>query len=208
MMITYLILFYIAGFAISAIKSFYSYCGLSLITRKANPDFFKKRPDIIVYMILKPIFWPYYFITEKSPLERISECFFSRYGEEGTRYFGDRGIKNFLNDIFRGKERYKNYIIKSVIWSVDKDSETYHDVLKFNKNFQGNLNARIHYARHHNKYLLDVALSEQSFEALKEISRFDLDQSQRLNEADFKDRLLNINKENTKILLDELKIAS
>lgn len=190
-MLIYLTLIYIAGFIILAIKHFYSYCGLSMVAQKHNPDLFKKRPDIIVYMVLKPIFWPYYFITEKSPVERISECFFSRYGEKGVRYFGDRGIKNFLNDIFRGKGRYKNYIIKSVILPVDKDSETYDEFVKFHKNFEGNLNARILCARYGNKYLLEVVLGEHSRDELKEFSRFQLDQCQKLGEADFKNRLLN-----------------
>ncbi|MBA4697766.1 MAG: hypothetical protein H2069_10385 [Legionella sp.] len=55
------------------------------------------------YMILKTLFWPFYFIVEKSPLERLSEIFFRHYGNEGVTYLGTRGIRNFLNDLLKGK---------------------------------------------------------------------------------------------------------
>ena len=204
----YLVYIYIAGFVISAIKSFYAFSGLSLLTQKTNPDFFKKRPDVIVYMILKPILWPYFFIIEKTPLERISELFFSRYGEEGIQYFGDRGVKNFLNDIFRGKRRYRNYITKKVFWTVEKNSETYHEYVKFHENFAKDLNAKISYAKYSNKYLLAITLTSDSYDYNQEISRFDLDQCQPLDENKFRDRLLEINKENTEILLNELNAGT
>lgn len=54
-------------------------------------------------MILKTLFWPFYFIVEKSPLERLSEIFFRHYGNEGVTYLGTRGIRNFLNDLLKGK---------------------------------------------------------------------------------------------------------
>ena len=38
-------------------------------------------------------------------MERLSESLFKKYGDEGHIYFGSRGLKNFLNDVFRGKKQ-------------------------------------------------------------------------------------------------------
>ncbi len=142
-------------------------------------------------MILKPILWPYYFVTEKSPIERLSELFFKHYGEEGHTYFGDRGLKNFLNDLFKGKERYKDCQIKSVCWPIDKNSQEWLDYKKiFSEDF---LFANIIYAKIQGKYLLGVTWTKDKEHSHEPVSRFQLDKCQRLSEFEFKSRLRQIN---------------
>ena len=204
---TYLILFYIAGFVISAIKSFYAFSSFTILAQETNNDLLKRRPDIKVYFIIKPILWPYFFLTEKSPLERLSECFFSHYGDKGHTYFGSQGLKNFLNDFFRGKNRYKNYKTKKVMWLVDKNSEEYQEFIKHRGRSECELKATITCATYKNKYLLQVVFSEgECQDSSAEISRFDLDRSESLDEGTFKNKLLKIHKEGAKDLVKALNI--
>ncbi|WP_165483151.1 hypothetical protein [Legionella genomosp. 1] len=83
---------------------------------------FAKRPGFKGYLIRKIILWPLYFITEKSPLRRLSGSFFSHYGDPGHTYFGTLGLENFLNDLLKGKNLYKHCDIKHLFWPIDGES--------------------------------------------------------------------------------------
>lgn len=105
---------------------------------------------------------------------------------------GNQGIKNFLNDLFKGTNRYKNCQIKSICWPIDKNSQDWSDCKKFFKD--DNLYAHIIYTKIRDKYLLRVTWEKSSqLRQASSVSRFELDRCQRLNESDFKIRMEQIN---------------
>jgi hypothetical protein len=99
----FLVVLYVVGGLITLSYSIKSLFNFQRLKSYYNRDLLLKRPDVKIYLFLKPIFWPYFFVTEKSPTERLSELFFKHYGDEGRNYFGNQGLKNFLNDLFKGK---------------------------------------------------------------------------------------------------------
>jgi hypothetical protein len=150
------------------------------------------RPDLRRYLRLKPILWPYYLVTEKSPLERFSEIFFKHYGEKGEIYLGSRGIRNFFNDLFKGKERYKHCSVKTVYWELCRNSPEWLDFTTM-LGKKKDIYARIIYARLEEKYLLGIAWVNNAGNPNESVSRFFLDECVRMNEPEFKARLLRIN---------------
>lgn len=61
-------------------------------------------------LIFRTLLWPFFFLVDKSPFERLAQTLFKRYGDKGCVYYGYAGFKNFCNDIFHGKNRYANWI--------------------------------------------------------------------------------------------------
>jgi hypothetical protein len=148
----FLVVLYVVGGLITLSYSIKSLFNFQRLKSYYNRDLLLKRPDIKIYLFLKPIFWPYFFVTEKSPTERLSELFFKHYGDEGHTYFGNQGLKNFLNDLLKGKNRYTECQIKSLCWSIDKNSQ---DWMDYKKIFHDdNLYAHIIYTKIQDKYLL------------------------------------------------------
>lgn len=188
----FLVVLYVVGGLITLSYSIKSFLNFQRFNTYYNQDLLLKRPDLKRYLILKPIFWPYFFVTEKSPTERLSELFFKHYGDEGHTYFGNQGLKNFLNDVFKGKSRYKECQIKSFCWSIDKNSQDWIDYRKFFND--GNLYAHIIYTKIRDKYLLRVTWEKGgTTRPAASVSRFELDQGQRLSESEFKIRMKQIN---------------
>jgi hypothetical protein len=188
----FLIVLYVVGGLISLSSSIKSFLNFQRFKTYYNSDLLLKRPDIKRYLILKPILWPYFFVTEKSPTVRLSELFFKHYGDEGHTYFGNQGLKNFLNDLFKGKNRYKECQIKTLCWSIDKNSQDWMDYKKFFND--DNLYAHIIYTKIRDKYLLRVTWEKENMpHSTASISRFELDQGQRLSESEFKIRMKQIN---------------
>ncbi|MFT4060607.1 MAG: hypothetical protein QM652_13815 [Legionella sp.] len=189
---------YIAGLFISVLGSIQFLLNRDAVKKNMGMDLFQAFPDLSAYhliywvIILKPIFWPYFFVTQKSPIERISELFFKHYGDEGHTYFGDPGIKNFFRDVVKGKNRYKSYQKGRLIWFADKDGSDYQEYKKY---FSGKSEyVEIIYAYYQDQYLLGVMWgSKECLSADKPISRFELDQCESMNASQFKQRLLQIN---------------
>ena len=177
--------------------------------RQTNVDLFSSRPDIQFYLMIKPFLWPYYFVTEKSPLERFSELFFKHYGEKGHTYFGSEGFKNFLHDIVYGRNRYLQCDAQKINWQVDEKGDEYLAYRQsFGKDKKEILYAEIIYAQFKGIYLLKVVWStKQSFSCTNFISRFELDGCDRLKESQFKKRLLQINLEKAKTLFSQLNLS-
>ncbi|USQ15529.1 hypothetical protein J2N86_16010 (plasmid) [Legionella lytica] len=94
---------YVAGLFMSILGSIQFLLNRNEIKKTTDIDVFQTRPSLKLYLILKPIFWPYFFVAEKSPIERISELFFKHYGDEGHTYLRNNGLKNFLRDVVREK---------------------------------------------------------------------------------------------------------
>ena len=193
-----LLAIYIFGFLIELIKSIHTIYRFQWLKQKSGIDMFAKDHRMQSYLIRKPIFWPWFFVTEKSPIERLSESLFKNYGDEGHTYFGSTGLKNFLNDVFRGKNRYKNYKIKKLIWPLDKTGKEYQDLINSfpHEKKAEKLFASIIYAQFKQTYLLYVAWSsEDCLSKSNVVSRFELDCCERISHHDLRTRLLGINSE-------------
>ena len=195
---------YVVGFIISLVSSVQCFLKYSDLKQNMGIDLLKIRPGMKFYLILKPIFWPLYFIIEKSPTERLSEIFFKHYGDAGHRYFGNQGIKNFVNDVFRGKNRYTNYQATRLIWVLDQKSSEYQEYIKCSDN-KKSVYAGIIYAQHKEKYLLGVSLgTKECLSGSKQISRFELDQCKQMSASELKERLFQINPVKATELLNSL----
>jgi len=193
--INWIITIYTAGVIIHFLRSLQFLFQKNEIKKHIDIDLLEKRPDVKIYLLLfKPIFWPLLFITEKNPIERISELFFKHYGEPGHTYLRDQGLKNFLNDLMKGKNRYKCYEIKKLLWPVDKNGEEYKEMKKYFNNDNKLVYASIIYAHHKEKFLLGVTWgSKETLGDERPVSRFQLDQCELMSFLEFKKRLLSIN---------------
>ncbi|MBX9837846.1 MAG: hypothetical protein K2X69_05945, partial [Silvanigrellaceae bacterium] len=98
---------YFTGLLISLVRSIKKYRGIRKIKTCFDYDLLAAKPHMQSYLIMQPLLWPYYFCIEKSPFVRFSELFFKHYGDPGHTYYGTQGIKNFLNDLVKGKNRYE-----------------------------------------------------------------------------------------------------
>lgn len=182
-----LISVYALGFIINSYRFIIALIGFRNMKKNLYIDMFQERPDLKHYLVLKVLIWPYYFVTEKSPLERLSETFFKRYGDKGHCYYGTRGLNNFLNDLRKGKDRYKAYKIMHVVWEItsplylkDRIKEHYAEIIL---------------AYHKGHCLLQVMLSDNPIPSSREISRYVLDNCEKLPLSDVKNRLKMINVE-------------
>ena len=195
---------YMAGLCISVLGSIQFLLNRNAVKRTTDIDIFQTRPSLKIYLIIKPIFWPYFFIVEKGPLERISELFFKHYGEEGHIYLRSNGIKNFLRDVFQGKNRYKHYKVTRLIWPVDEQSEDYQEHQKHFPESSKFLHAEIIYAQCQQKYLVGVMWgSKECLGGDLPISRYRLDQCEPMNFLQLEQRLLQINRVKARELLNQ-----
>lgn len=204
--INWIMAIYLAGFLIQTFFSFQCYSNFKKVKQKTGVDLLNTIQNMKSYLFFKPIFWPFYFITEKSPLSRLSELFFSHYGDEGHTYFNNEGIKNFCNDVFKGKNRYKDYIVNSMIWPLAKDGKAYQE----HKHFSDNETipyANIIYAQYNETLLFGITYGD--LDCLKSnsklISRFNLDQCEKITLSTFHQKLSDINPEHAKIFFNSNK---
>ncbi len=131
----FLITLYIVGGLITLSYSIHSFLNFRRLKIYYNNNLLLKRPDIKRYLILNPLPLAIFFCYRKKPIERFSELFFKHYGDEGHTYFRSQGLKNFLNDLFKGKNRYKKYQIHTLCWPIDKNSQ---DWIEHERFFKGN----------------------------------------------------------------------
>lgn len=188
----FLITLYIVGGLITLSYSIHSFLNFQRLKLYYNNNLLLKRPDIKRYLILKPLLWPYFFVIEKSPLERFSELFFKHYGDERHTYFRSQGLKNFLNDLFKGKNHYKNDQIHTPCWPIDKNSQ---DWIEHERFFKGN-NFLCAYYLYKNTGWIPCAShlgTRKPPHPVASISRFELDQGQRLSASEFITRTQQIN---------------
>ena len=185
---------YVAGLFMSILGSIQFLLNCNKAKKTMDIDVFQTRPSLKLYIILKPIFWPYFFVTEKSPIDRISELFFKHYGDEGRTYLRDNGLKNFLRDVIRGKNRYEHYQVKRLFWPIDVQSEDYKEHQKYFPNNDKPLYAEIIYAQYEEKYLVGVIWSSREcLDNSRPVSRFQLDDCESMTFLQFQQRLLQIN---------------
>ena len=185
---------YLTVFLIEINSSISCFNNFQRMKQATGTDLFEIKPQMKRYLILKPIFWPWFFVTEKNPIERLSELCFKHYGDEGHTYFGSKGLKNFLNDVVRGKNRYKHLNVKKLLWPIDKNGREYQEHPHLFKNDKNLSMARIICAEYNGKYLLNVVFGNRDHLSISDpVSRFDLDDCQKLSKSEFKQSLLDIN---------------
>ena len=115
------IVLYLAGFVISIAHSVKSFIYFTHLKDQQAIDLLTG--NIQRHLVLRPIFWPVFFVLEKDPLTRLSETFFKYYGEPGHVYQGNSGLFNFLNDVIKGKSRYQGFVAKRVVSMVSPPQE-------------------------------------------------------------------------------------
>lgn len=151
-------------------------------------------------MVLKTIFWPFYFVVEKSPLERLSEAFFRNYGNKDVTYRGTRGLKNFLRDVFLGKNRYQGLVIEQLHWVINPENAHFKEYCLGKDTYYAN----ILYTKKHDQYLLRIVIANSIDQ--RAYTRFDLDECFRLNVKEFIKELVQINSQKAKNLCKQLSI--
>lgn len=118
---------YLIGVFIFGLKAYKHFLMLQQTKLKDGISLLNAKPEMKPYLISYAVLWPYHLFLKSNPIELISETFFKHYGDEGHYYLGTRGIKNFFNDLLRGKNRYKNFIIKTDIFEIHKNSKIFED---------------------------------------------------------------------------------
>lgn len=197
---------YISVFFFEMNKSLACFFNFKHLKESSGIDMFSTQPHLKSYLILKPMFWPWFFITERNPLESISETFFKNYGNEGTLHFGTKGIKNFSNDMLKGKNRYRGCSVETFSWPLDKQGGEYQ---KHRHVFKDNqtIFASITYTTFNRKHLLRVILSTDPKQPQRgKVSRFDLDECERLPLAALRNKLNQINHEKSAAWFQQKKL--
>ncbi|KTC83720.1 hypothetical protein [Legionella brunensis] len=184
-----LLTLYVIGFVVNLYRTYVTMIGFKNMQQTLSVNVFKERPELMRYLVLKVIFWPYYFVTEKSPLVRFSETFFKHYGDQGCRYYGTRGIANFVNDLTKGKQRYQHYKVQHFVWELN--SPVYP---------KGNLQVKEHYAEiilavHKDHCLFQMVMTDKPFRSRGKISRYMLDSCEKLSHEETCNRLKTVNVE-------------
>lgn len=205
--ITVAVVIYCTGFIFSLFHSLKTYFNFQWLKETQAFDLFAVG-SVKFYLIIKPFLWPYYFILyQKNPLEYLSEFFFKYYGDEDEICTGTQGLENFLNDLFKGKDRYKHYQARIICWPLDKNEQAYRTYMTQRAHIEKpgvTVYAEITYAVSKDNYLLEVFFEKQRNQYKATISRFQLDHCERLTKSEFKERLLQINPEKAKQLLKQL----
>lgn len=182
---------YFVGMIVGMYKSYWASIGLKRLKAELGMDVLSLRADVKRYFLLKPLLWPFYFVTEKNPLERFSECFFKHYGDKGHTYFGTGGLKNFCNDLFLGKDRYSRFKTFVLHWPITNPAWLQSRELKSGEIWY----ARIVCAHHHERYLMSVIMTKADTSQSQIVSRFELDKCKRLSKTSFQNELRSINPE-------------
>jgi len=148
------------------------------------------------YLLVKMVCWPYFLFVQTNPLTLISETFFKSYGAQGVTYCGRRGLNNFFNDVFRGKQRYKDYDIKFFNMRCIHEGKVYKEYLTYVSEPQDIVYAKVIIAKHTkkpNRYLFVQAIHfENTTETVKDVTRYDLDRGDKVTRRVLETRLRDI----------------
>ena len=189
---------YLAGFVISVAHSVKSFIYFKRLKNQQAINLLTG--NIERHLLFRPIFWPVFFVLEKDPLTCLSEVMFKHYGDPGHVYQGNRGLINFLNDVIKGKSRYQDFVAKRVVAMANPSQEVQIIYQETDPTY-----VEILYGRYKKKYLLQVVYgAEDELSNHGNISRFELDNCERLNEVDFKKRIAALNTEKSSEILSIL----
>ena len=73
----WILVIYSAGLCISSFGSIQCLLNRNDLKKNMDIDLFQTRPDLKAYLILKPIFWPYFLLLKKALLSEFLNCFLS-----------------------------------------------------------------------------------------------------------------------------------
>jgi len=182
--------------------SIYTAVKMLILQQAAGVDVFAQHPQMKSWLIQRVIYWPYYLFVKTNPLVLFSELLFSRYGDSGHVYFGTTGLKNFLNDLFKGKDRYKNFkvITTTIVLSstfINKMQNEYPE-----KDFPKY--AAVLLAKYSNIFLFKSALTNDERLLNLNASRFELDSCQRLTKEEIVTALDEMNSNVSQNIIERL----
>jgi hypothetical protein len=182
-----LLIVYYVGFVAYAAKSIH----FVRLMKKSERTTAKKvlSESMTKYLCCKTILWPWFFVVEKGPLERLSDLFFKYYGADKTINLGTQGLRNFCNDVFRGKNRYQGWRVKSLVWPLEKPVEIFPDGSKSNSCKMRH--ALITLATNKERYLYMAVLSNETIPI--RVNRYWLDDCKKLSKAEVIDELRQLN---------------
>jgi hypothetical protein len=168
---------YFIGCAFLALHSIHLWAQMLGWKKHGISDIIDSHSNMKPWLINRVIWWPYFLFIRTNPLVLLSELFFSRYGDKGHKYFGTKGLKNILNDIFRGFGRYKKYTVKTA--SIKIDEENLYN-LKQNLFFpDAPKYTHVIIAKYKKTYLFKVNFSSVN-DCKATVSRYELDDCQHL----------------------------
>lgn len=183
-----LFLIYVLGFIITGSQSLVTLSQLQKLKQLGHHEIVNKMKGIQPYLFYRVLFWPYYLLM-RNPIDVISEVFFRHYGKPGVVYLGSRGLKNFLNDVFRGKNRYQHYKTGIAYIKLDKNSQL-HEKLPQPFHHRKTKYAQLIYANEGDNYLLKIMYTDTMMGTEEyPVCRYDLDACERLNEYVFKEKI-------------------
>ena len=111
--------------------------------------------------------WPIY----TNPFKLLAEKIFKRYGEQDRIYLGWDGLMNLINDLTKGRSRYKDYIHHVFSFELNKPPEPHLKKLK---------HAQINVSQKGEVFLFECQVSELPLEKTR-FSIYDLDRCKPLN---------------------------
>jgi hypothetical protein len=164
--IFYLFIFYFSV----ALKTYCSYRRAGLFK---NPEHRK----IFLPFIF---FWPAYI----NPFKRVAEKIFQNYGDKGHIYTGWKGLKNFITDLTKGKDRYSDYKHHSFVCATSKFDNPTLGKFEF---------INISISKKEDTFLLNCLLLENESHTSNEFSNYDLDDSPPMNQQQLVDELKKCN---------------
>ena len=158
------------------------------------------------YLFYKTVFWPYYLLIETNPLDIISTTLFKDYGEPSVTSLGTDGLKNFLNDVFRGKHRYRYYEVKTFTIICSPGQKIYKEYLHYLPERTTALYAEVIVAKHTkmpDRYLVvHILHAERESTNQPVANRYDLDRCRRVTLQQLHAYLRDINPDAISAVLD------
>lgn len=173
---------YLLGCLFFGTHSIYAGVKMLVLQKAAGTNVFAQHPQMKPWLIQRVIYWPYYLFVKTNPIVLFSELFFSRYGDPGHIYRGTTGLKNFLNDLFKGKNRYKNFKIFTTTISLTSSF-----INKMKNEYPGKnfpKYASVLMAKYSEGYLFKSVLANDERLLGSSVSRFELDSCQRLTKEE------------------------
>ena len=142
------------------------------------------KTEILRKILIYSLLWPYYTFALNSPLTLFSETFFKNYGDKGRIYLGNKGVYNFLRDIFYGKDRYKDASIIVLIRELDESCPIRQDdYLAKDMRYM-----ELILGKQRDSYFYTLSMSQEKPEK-RTPSRYTLDQCYRLTKEELYDEL-------------------
>jgi len=193
---------YLVGCLFFGANSVYIGVEMLILQKTTRKNVFFQHPKMKNWLIQRVVYWPYYLFVKTNPIVLFSELFFSRYGDQGHIYYGTTGLKNFLNDLFKGKNRYKNFKVFTTTTSLSSSF-----IRKMKSEYPGKKfpkYASVLLAKYSECYLFKSSLASDERLLGSSASRFELDGCQRLTKDEVLAALNEMNPSMSHSLIEKL----